>query len=175
MVCLSCKPRTLLDCSSLLNHVRHNHLGPEVWFAGKQVRPDKMQELDVGDLKVCHFFGVWLREGMPLIFSVSFSAFVPSSPGHHYHHHRQHVVEKCRLHLLVPVRKGDHVEKNCFVNPTNKQIRIKAKFSLFCTCYFPLPFLLSAASFIFISPFQRHSNAGAFALGVIRNDRIENY
>ena len=59
LACVSCKTRTLLDCSSLLNHVRHNHLGPEVWFAGKQVRPDKLQELDIGDLKVCYFFLVW--------------------------------------------------------------------------------------------------------------------
>lgn len=39
--------------SLLVNHVKHNHLGPEIYYNGKLIRPEKMQELDVGDFKVC--------------------------------------------------------------------------------------------------------------------------
>ena len=36
-----------------------NHAGPNICYDGKLVHPEKMRELDVGNLKVCYFFLVW--------------------------------------------------------------------------------------------------------------------
>lgn len=33
-----------------------NHAGPNICYDGKLVHPEKMRELDVGDLKVSYFF-----------------------------------------------------------------------------------------------------------------------
>ena len=109
LACVSCKTRTLLDCSSLANHVRHNHLGPEIWFDGERVRPEKMRELDVGDLKVCHSFFVW-GGCASRHFCHNLSTPPPSNSCYRDWRHRQHVV-KCCLHLLVAVRKGELMKK----------------------------------------------------------------
>lgn len=82
LACVSCKPRTLVDCRSLVSHVDYKHQGPYVCYKDKPVRQRKIRELDVVDIKVCFYVVVGVTEALRHSCPITYCAFPFTFPRH---------------------------------------------------------------------------------------------